>query len=118
MKGGSYYSLFSLKGSLSEEVLLIAKTSPAAPCYNLYKGAIRLQTLSQCSNTLIKDDMKRSVLPLPSLSDDVFYPGRDYICCRFPQSVRRGDQEVKIRTKYGKKINLGLFIPMNKRVIL
>lgn len=60
------------------KVLLTEKISPAAPCCDLYEGVIRLWILSKYSNTLIKDIMKWSVPPLQSLSDDVFYPGRDF----------------------------------------
>lgn len=63
-------SPLQLREGSSEEVLLTENISPAAPCCKLYKGVIRLWILLKYSNTLIKDIMKRSVPPLPSLRDD------------------------------------------------
>lgn len=55
----------------------------------------------------------------PSLSADIYsLHKRNNSCCRFSKSIREGNLEVKIRRKYGRKINHSLFILLNKRVIL
>lgn len=95
------------------------KITPAAPRCHSCEGVIRLWILSKVLKHFDKRHHKMvrsSSCPSPPTMHST--QGEIFLCFQFPRSVRRADWEVKIRTKYGKKINLGLFIPLNKRVIL
>lgn len=117
-------TFFFFHFSFTAKVAASEKITPAAPLCDSCEGVIRLWILSKVLKHFDKRHHKMvrssSCAPPHPPSPPTMHSaqGEIFLCFQFPQGVRRADWKVKIRTKYGKKINLGLFIPLNKRVIL